>query len=76
MLTGKKTKLTPEEKAQRIKEIDEQRNQFELANSGDFKLIYPTEQPDKQVEYEKFLEVSAEHWEDFTTGRRRKNNQT
>ena len=76
MLTGKKTKLTPEERAQKIKEIDEQRNEFELANLGDFKLIYPTESAEKNEEYKKFLATSHEVWEDFTTGRRRKNNQT
>ena len=47
MLTGKKVKLTPEEKAQKIKEMDAQRNEFELANLGDFKLIYPTEEADR-----------------------------
>ena len=76
MLTGKKIKLTPEEKVQKIKEMDELRTEFEMANLGDFKLIYPTEQKEKQDKYEKLLEVSLEHWEDFTTGRRRKNNQT
>ena len=74
MLTGKKTKLTPEEKAQKIKENEAFRNEFELANLGDFKLIYPSEEPEKQILYEKFLEVAAEHWEEFTTGKRRKNN--
>ena len=77
MLTGKcKTKLTPEERAQKIKEADVARNEYELANLGDFKLIYPTESAQKQAEYGKFLETSMEVWEDFTTGRRRKQNQT
>ena len=76
MLTGKKSKLTPEERAQKVKENDALRNEFELANLGDFKLIYPSEEPEKQLLYEKLLEVSAEHWEEFTTGKRRKNNQT
>ena len=47
MLTGKKVKLTPEEKVQKIKEMDAQRNEFELANLGDFKLIYPTDEPER-----------------------------
>ena len=47
MLTGKKTKLTPEEKAMKIKECESLRNEYELANLGDFKLIYPSEEPEK-----------------------------
>lgn len=45
-----------------------------MANLGDFKLIYPTESAEKNEEYKRFLETSHEVWEDFTTGRRRKNN--
>ena len=76
MLTGKKVKLTPEEKAQKVKEMDALRNQFEMANLGDFKLIYPCESAERQNAYDRMLEASAENWEDFTTGRRRKINQT
>ena len=76
MLTGKKVKLTPEEKAQKMKEMDALRNQFEMANLGDFRLIYPCESAERQAAYDKMLETSAENWEDFTTGRRRKHNQT
>lgn len=47
MLTGKKEKLTPEEKVQKIKEMQALRNQFEMANLGDFKLIYPCESADR-----------------------------
>ena len=47
MLTGKKVKLTPEEKAQKVKEMDALRNQFEMANLGDFKLIYPCESAER-----------------------------
>ena len=76
MLTGKKVKLTPEEKVQKIKEMEALRNQFEMTNLGDFKLIYPCESADRQAQYDKMLEASAENWEEFTTGRRRKINQT
>mmetsp|Transcript_4609 Transcript_4609/g.5679 ORF Transcript_4609/g.5679 Transcript_4609/m.5679 type:complete len:122 (-) Transcript_4609:1930-2295(-) len=74
MLTGKKVKLTQEEKDERLSEVARERDEFEKANLGKFKMIYPCEDQDKMAKYESLLQASHECWEDFTTGRRRRQN--
>lgn len=43
MLTGKKTKFTPEEKEERIKMKQSERDEYERNNLNGFRLIYPCE---------------------------------
>lgn len=43
MLTGKKVKLTQEEKEEKIAQKQAERDEFEKANLGKYKLIYPCE---------------------------------
>ena len=73
MLTGKKVKLTQEERESKLSAIQASRDSYEKANLGKFKLIYPSEDADQMANYDKLLEASTENWEDFTTGKRRKN---
>ena len=74
MLTGKKVRLTQEEKDARLSEVARERDEFEKANLGKFKMIFPCEDKEKMTQYEELLQASHECWEDFTTGRRRKPN--
>ena len=72
MLTGKKVRMTQEEREQKIQENLEIRDQFEKANLGKFRMIYPCESLDKMYNYDQLLQAAQENWEDFTTGKRRK----
>ena len=47
MFTGKKFKLTPEEREEKLNQIAEERDNFEKANLGKFRMIYPCEDPEK-----------------------------
>jgi len=51
MLTGKKVKLTQDEKDERFMEVAHERDEYEKANLGKFKLLYPCEDEDKMANY-------------------------
>jgi tubulin polyglutamylase TTLL6/13 len=72
MLTGKKVKLTPEEREERTKENMADRDNFEKENLGKYKMIYPTKNLERMAAYEEQINAAHEDWEDFTTGQRRK----
>ena len=72
MLTGKKVKLSQEEREERMQEVARERDKFEKANLGKFRMIYPCEDEEKMANYDTLLQASHECWESFTTGRRRK----
>ena len=72
MLTGKKVKLTQEEKEERLKEVARERDTYEKANLGKFKLLFPCDDEERMMNYTELLEGAQECWEDFTTGRKRK----
>ena len=46
MLTGKKVKMTPEEREEKVQEKLKERDEFEKANLGKFRMIYPCESLD------------------------------
>ena len=50
MITGKKIKYTPEEKEAIIAEKQQERDEFEKANVGKFRLIYPCEDEPERME--------------------------
>lgn len=52
MLTGKKVKLTPEERDEKIRQRQEERDVYEKANLGKYKLIYPCENEERMAAYE------------------------
>ena len=59
MITGKKIKYTPEEKEVILSEKQQERDEFERANLGKFRLIYPCEDdPGKMDNYAKLLKAS------------------
>lgn len=71
MLTGKKTRLAPEEREIAIRKKQELRDKFELANLGNYNLIYPSSDAALTSMYDKLQRQAVENWEEFTTGRRR-----
>ena len=59
MITGKKVKYTPEEKDAIIAEKQRERDEFEKANVGKFRLIYPCEdEPGRMENYDRLLKAS------------------
>ena len=59
MITGKKIKYTPEEKEAIIAEKQRERDEFEKANVGKFRLIYPCEdEPGRMENYDRLLKAS------------------
>ena len=59
MITGKKVKYTPEEKEAIIAEKQRERDEFEKANVGKFRLIYPCEdEPGRMENYDRLLKAS------------------
>ena len=72
MLTGKKVKLTPEEREEKIQEHTRERDEYEKANLGKFRMIYPCENTEKMAIYDELIQASQESWEDVTYGKRRR----
>ena len=56
MLTGKKVKLTQEEKEERLKEVARERDTYEKANLGKFKLLFPCDDEERMMNYTELLE--------------------
>ncbi|CAD8177128.1 unnamed protein product [Paramecium octaurelia] len=71
VLTGKKVKLTMEEKVTQMKQQEQQRNGYENAHLGDYVKIYPLEDSQK---YDKYIEF-ASSLQDSWTGTNIKRNQ-
>lgn len=61
VLTGKKTKLTFEEKRNFRAQAQRERDDYESANQGDFEKIYPCEKS-----YEEYLTYSQKLYEEWT----------
>lgn len=79
IMTGKVTKLGPEERDRQRKEHHAEREDHEAAVIGGgsgYELIYPYyKDDDKQAEYDTILERSNRIWDDFTTGKSKLRNQ-
>ena len=58
MITGKKVKLTPEEREERISEHMRERDEYARANLGKFRMIYPCESAEKMTNYEELIQAS------------------
>ena len=63
ILSGKATKPTGELKERLKREFQMKRDQFERRNLGNYDLIYPSQNEEEMVEYQKMLDVSREIWE-------------
>ena len=51
MFTGKKVKLTQEEREEKISAHQAERDEFEKANLGKYKLIYPSKNEERMEAY-------------------------
>ena len=59
VLTGKQTKLTPEEKIDKLKESQVKRDEYENKNLENFEKIFPIQiEEEKENPYKKYLEYS------------------
>ena len=56
--TGKSNKMTPQERQQKIEELQKIREEYEKHNLGSYERIYPSKNRKKQEKYEQLLEVS------------------
>jgi len=67
VLTGKKVKVTPEEKQAAFENAQRERNVWEGKNCGRYTKIYPFDDPEEADEdYEEFIRVAHKWWEEWT----------
>lgn len=67
-MTGKKVKLTPEEKESKKKEAVAKKMKFEAKNVGKFERIYPT---DSEADpYKKYLDYADEMYQISVGGKK------
>ena len=58
VITGKKVKLTPEQKAQLKEQAQAKRNKYEQAHLGGFKRIYPVDDEQKIKLYSQLMDFA------------------
>jgi len=67
VLTGKKVKVTPEEKQAASENAQRERNVWEGKNCGRYTKIYPFDDPEEADEdYEEYIRVAHKWWEEWT----------
>jgi len=67
VLTGKKVKVTPEEKQAASENAQRERNIWEAKNCGRYTKIYPFDDPaEADEDYEEFIRVAHKWWEEWT----------
>ena len=71
VITGKKIKLSPEEREALRREAQKQRNVFEDSHLGGYEKVYPLEDQEKMNYYGQFLEYAEKHYYE-STGIKRK----
>ena len=74
VLTGKKLPVFAGERDRLRREFEKERHKFELANLGNFRMIYPKPHAEEHEPdgYRKYLDSSVYLWEEFTTGNKYK----
>eukprot|EP00828_Plagiopyla_frontata_P043680 TRINITY_DN6909_c0_g1_i1.p4 TRINITY_DN6909_c0_g1~~TRINITY_DN6909_c0_g1_i1.p4 ORF type:complete len:128 (+),score=25.65 TRINITY_DN6909_c0_g1_i1:901-1284(+) len=73
VLTGKKEKLTPEEKEIIRQNAQEERDRWEQANLGQYEKIYPLENDELTQKYSEFIEHAFKMWQELTGANIRRN---
>lgn len=69
ILTGKQSKMDPEEKARiRAKNL-KKRFAYEEKRRGEWELIYPWPDEERNEVYGNFIKKAQEIWDEFTTGK-------
>jgi len=75
VLTGKKVKISPEEKQIAFENAQKERDEWEKKNHGRYTKIYPFDDPSEQEEnYEEFMKEANKWWEEWTGISVRRNN--
>lgn len=67
VLTGKKIKISPEEKQAAFETAQRERSVWEAKNCGRYERIYPFDDPSQADEdYEEYMRVAHKWWEEWT----------
>ena len=69
ILTGKTSKLDPEEKARLREKALKERFEFEEKRHGQWELICPCPDEARNEMYSEFIRKAQEIWDEFTTGK-------
>lgn len=72
IFTGKKAKLTPEERKTVMLELDKKRHEYEMSNLGSYELIYSEQDKKLQKRFAKYMKDADFVSEQFTTGNKYK----
>ena len=68
ILTGKQSKIDPEEKAKIREEKLQERFEYEKTRKGQFELILPWPNEKRNELYSSFIVKANDLWDEFTTG--------
>jgi len=67
VLTGKKTRITLEERQAMSEKAQQERDVWEAKNCGSYEKIYPFDDPSQQEEdYDEFMRAAHKWWEEWT----------
>lgn len=69
ILTGKQHKIDPEVRAKLRAEKLKERFEWEEKRKGQWELIYPWPDEERNVTYGHFIKRAQEIWDEFTTGK-------
>lgn len=69
ILTGKQSKMDPEEKARLRDEKLKKRFAYEEKRRGQWELIYPWPDEARNEQYGEFIRRAQDIWDEFTTGK-------
>ena len=69
ILTGKQNKFDPVEKEKQRQVQLEERFEYEKKRKGQYELIYPWPDEEKNKKYASFIVKANELWDEFTTGK-------
>ena len=72
ILTGKQSKIDPEDKAKRREETLNERFEYEVKRKGKFELICPWPNEERNKMYDEFIVKANDLWDEFTTGNAKK----
>lgn len=68
ILTGKSVKLGGEDKEKTRQEKLKERCEYEKDRTGNYELIFPCKDEERNKMYEMFIQKANELWDEFTTG--------
>lgn len=69
ILTGKQSKLDPDERARLREQALKERFEYESTRHGQWELIYPWPEEARNETYGEFIRKAQDIWDEFTTGK-------